>query len=294
AFKEQADGLKKNIFSNKDFINIDRIAFKNPLGTFHIKKIPNTLTPWKLIFPRELSAEKETIESIFEILKNVKTKKIYPQEPINMANFSLNNPLIEIELFYLDGKRNKLLLGLINPIDNSTYIVKANDGVIYHVDALKGPLETLDFTNFIDSKIIALDRNDINSIKIYNGPIKKRRVQLHMKKKKGNWYDKRGKILDQKKVTKYIESLLSLKSSFILDKMDDKARKKINAYLSNPLYSMEITDKNDNVITYKISSLVNSLPGIKIERRQNFIIEASHRNHPLLFNKKDLNYFTKR
>ena len=285
AFKGSSDDRYKVLFNDKDFLNIDRIAFKNPLGTFHIKKIPNALTPWKLVFPRELSAEKETIENILEILKDVKIRRVYPQEPINMANFSLSNPLIEVEIFYLDGKRNKFLLGLINPIDNSTYIMKANDDVIYHVDALKGPLETLDFTNFIDSKIIALERDAISSIKIYNGNLSGR-PKLYMKKKGDQWYGRKDRILDQKKVIDYIDSLISLKSSFILDKIEMKAQNKINFHLSNPLYSMEITDNNNNVITYKISPVISSLPGIKVERRQNFIIKSSHRDHPFLFNKK--------
>ena len=293
AFKNDVQGKYKILFDNRKLSRVDKISFKNPLGTFHLKKISNTHSPWRLSFPRELTASSDTIDHIFEILKSVKIRKIYQQDIINMANFSLSNPLIEMELFYNDGNKHKLLFGLINPIDNSTYITKSGTDVIYHVDALKGSLETLDFANFIDSKIMALNQEEIISLKIYRGPLKRGRPQLSMKKKEDQWYGSNGKKLNSQKAVNYIKSLTELKSSFILDKISEKAQVKIKNHLSTPLYSMEITDQNNNVITYKISAIINSLPGIKIERRQNFIIEASHRNHPFLFNKEDLSHFSK-
>ena len=293
AFKNDDHGQHQTLFGNNEFSNVDKISFKNPLGTFHLIKMDHNLTPWQLSFPRELSADRETISYIFEILRSVKIRKVYQQDLINMTNFSLSNPLIEMELFYNDGQRYKLLFGLINPIDNSTYLTKSDSGVIYHVDALKGSLETLDFSNFIDSKIIAFNQDDINSLKIYRGRSKNRRVQLAMKKEDKKWYGAKRRELDQKKAINYIKTLTSLRSTFILDKVNEKAQEKIDRYLTTPLYSMEITDNDNNVVTYKISAIIHSLPGIKMEKRQNFIIEASHRNHPFLFNKEDLTSFSK-
>ena len=248
------------------------------------------MTPWRLTYPRELPASSDALENIFETLSNVKIRKIYQQDLINISNFSLNRPLIQIEFHYQD-KKNKLSFGLINPIDDSTYVMRSDTNAIYHVDALSRPLETLTFSNIIDSKIISFNQNDIKSIKIRISD--RRKILLSVIKNEHEWKNQKGVSLNREKIEEYIKSLLSLKSSLILDKVSEKAQRRINHYLSNPLYSMEVMNQKGVMITYKISSIITSLPSVKMEKRQYFIVEASHREYPFLLEKNHLHLFSK-
>ena len=215
---------------------------------------------------------------MLNVLKDIKIRKIYQQDPINKSNFSLDTPLIEIELFHENESVNKLLFGLVNPIDNSTYVMKSGMEAIYHIDGLKDTLETFDFVNFIDSRIIAFDPDSIHSLSIHS--VKNRRsrnkkkhqkkLKLSIKRNKNQWYGPKGtkkQILNTQKVLDYLTSLSSLKSSFILDEVSDKAKKQIERYLDSPLYILEVSDKNENAVTYKISPIITSLPGVKMEKR---------------------------
>jgi hypothetical protein len=57
---------------------------------------------------------------------------------------------------------------------------------------------------------------------------------------------------------------------------------------------LEIKNKEEELITYTVSPIINSLPQIKTEVRQNFIIQSSARDYPFLLNKDALKLFEKR
>lgn len=281
------------LFDNREFDRVNKISLSNRLDTFHLERSQEEKSSWKLTFPRELPANKLTIDKIFNALKLIKIEKVYSQDPIHISHFDLDNPLMKITLFDDTKKSETLQLGLINPIDNSAYIMLLESDLIYQVVDLDLSLIKFDLGDFIDSRIFTPSLDSISSVRIFRGNKKLGSVSLQVKSEKGEWIGKNGKELNRDKINDYLTKLSKLKSNFILDKRSEKLENRLKKTLTRPLYTIEIEDRNNNTFTYLVSSVISSLPDIKMEKRQNFIITASNRKHPYLMNKEYLNLFGK-
>src|SRR5690606_3125203 len=128
--------------------------------------------------------------------------------------------------------------------------------------------------------------------KIFKGK-KTNAPQLTFNKKDNLWFDDSGKELELERVNTYLSHVYDLKSHIILDKLTEPMEKTLEKYLEAPLYTLVIDYGSNNIITYSISELVNSFEGLKIEKKQMFIVKISNRKHPYLLQKDHLSLFMK-
>lgn len=269
---------------------VQSIELSNRLGDFTLSKLKSN--SWTLTSPRNLPSNQKTVENIVKVLKEIKIRKILPKDAINISNYSLDAPLMKLKLHYFGGKESTLSVGLVNPIDRSTYLTFSNKDAIYHVDSLKGSLESLNLANFIESKIFTQDKKEVTHLKIYRGKLPSANTRLSLTRVKNNWENDSKKTVDPKSVEIYLTSLLNLKSSLILDKRTEKLDKSLEKYFKSPSYTVEVATKSEKVF-YEISYLINTIPDIKMEKRQTFIIKASNRLHPYIVEKNKLPLFQK-
>jgi len=283
------------VFKKDDLKKISTIVFKNSLGTFHINKSDKEIiSPWELKFPRELPARKDTVSSIMESLEKLKIRKIYKRDPINISNFSLDPPLMEFTLIDKEKNQLNLQLGLVDSITNSTYIALKDQDIIYQINSIPFPLEKMDLSDFIETKIFTTDYNDIKAFKMFQRlgrTYKSKKISLS-KNRDEKWIGSRGYPYSEEATNKFLDKFLNLKSTIILDAVTEALKKKIERYTSNPLYSITIEEKKGEELQYQISTLIGSLPGIKMEKGQYFIIKASNRRFPFLVHKDSFSIFS--
>jgi hypothetical protein len=269
---------------------IESFSIKNRLGEFQLQREADR---WKLISPRDMPADPVTIGKILESLKKIKIRKIFQIDPINISNYSLDAPLIEFNLGYPNQKKQNLKIGLINPIDNSTYITTSENDAIYHVDSLEHSLEKFNLSDLIDSKIFAQNNKTVKEVKIFRGHLNSKNLQLKLVRTGADWQGKSQKLLQLEKVEKYLDSLFSLKSLMILDKVSENLKIQIDKKLRTPLYTIIVKDNSDNEVKFIVSSLINQLPDLKLEKRKNFLISASDRSYSYILSKENLVHFSK-
>jgi hypothetical protein len=274
------------LFNDKDIKNIEVLSLQTGLVDFTVK---NESGHWIMTSPREIDANDETIGQILESLRNIRIKKIYPRDEINKANFSLNNPLSKVTLTYPDTKKRVLSFGLVNPINNTTYVSLDSEDAIYHVNLLSFRFEKTELANVIDSRIFSSTAKEVARLQISSRDSK----TLDIEKNKNIWYSGK-RQLQSEKVETYLNELLSIKSAVILDRKTDRLSKKLSSYLDRPYFKMTLQNNKGEEITYDVSFIVNSLPDINIERKQNFIIRASNRKHPFLVHKNYMKHFYKK
>jgi hypothetical protein len=279
--------LPKSLFFQENLHSATKIQLKNRLGEFHFEKSDKG---WEIILPRRLPTRERPLNFVFKTLKNIRIKKVYPKDNLTLSSFSLDNPVIEITLIHQDGDRDEIKFGMIDSISSSTYLMLSDSSWLYQVDLLDYPLERLDLADFINPKIFTQSPDNIASLKIY----RRGQLKLQLTRKNKDWWGKRGRKLKTTLVNKYIKDLTQLKSNVILDEMSTKVKDRVDSYLTSPLFKIEIQDRSKITYTYNISTVINSLPDIKIEKSQSFIISASNRKHPYLLNKKYLRFFSKR
>jgi hypothetical protein len=244
-----------------------------------------------MISPRKLPANSSLVKTILKDLNNVQIRSVHSNDPINIANYSLDSTSLEVTLISSNDKSSTLKFGLVNPLDNSTYVSLSDQSAIYHIDNISTTLNTLDLASFVDTRIFTFDQSSIQKIKIYRGEVSSRNLNFLAEKNETNWVGQQNTLLKMEAVMEYMGELADLRSPLILDKVNEDMAKAISEYLEKPAFMIKIEDTNKNVYTYKVSGLVRSLPGVKLEKWQNFIIQPSNREFPYVLNKKVLGLF---
>ncbi|MBT7609727.1 MAG: DUF4340 domain-containing protein [Bacteriovoracaceae bacterium] len=283
------------LFQEDDIANIDQVLIHNRLGDFVIKRKPGSFANiWELSEPRQLPASQPVVNRILRTLRGIRIRKFYPKGSINLANFSLDAPRMYFELFNKDGPKVKIYFGLVNPIDNSTYLMTSDKDSIYHIDSLNTSVEKLGLSDFVDSHIFSFSKKQLTSIKIFRGsntqvnPLNPQLSVLHGPK---GYKNKSGLLLEPNKVEKYLSELLALKSIYILDKITEKLANKLDSILSKPFYTVQVKTTSGEDITYTISTVVSNLPDLKIDKKQTFIIKASNRKYPTILDRTNFKLF---
>lgn len=284
----KVENTYSNIFNAKDFGTIVEVNLKNRLGSFDLKSVEGK---WKLLNPREIDAKIEAVNLIIQKINELKIIKIYEKDAINLSNFSLEQPSITIALKNNKGKNLTYSFGLLNPIDNTTYVTSSNEKVIFQVNSLGRRLETMSLSNFLDSKIFSIPFDQITGYSITRGNSKN--AQLKLTKEKEGWKSSTGRLLEEAPLKKYFEGLSNLSSTLIIDEIDEPLKAAIDEYLETPLYIIEFVDANSKKTKFEVSKYVRSLPNLNIEKRKNILVRSSDKKHIYLFSKDTIPHFQK-
>ncbi len=259
------------------------IEFTNRLGTFVLKKQNNS---WLLIEPRVIPAKEQTISTILTSIENISIKTIHQLEPINIQSFSLNNPVMTIKLITKLDELIEVKVGLINPIDETSYMTVSGHNRIYQTDLSTQNLEGFDLADFIDANVFSSELNQIRRFEIFRGNESK---SWHSFTVENNlWSSNRYNSVSQDKIGKVLQSILNIKTHKIIDQMNEELKNLITNYLENPQFTIKLVTNSGKEITYKITYLLKELKELKIEKKSYVIISASDRPYPYIVHKKFL------
>ncbi len=284
----------RSLFRPGQILGVREVILKNNLGTFHFGRAatdPNT--PWTMISPRQLPANSNLLKNILSDLNKVQIRSVHQNDPINIANYSLDSTSLQITLIDSNQKESTLKFGLINPLDNSTYVSLSDQDAIYHIDNITTTLNTLDLANFVNTRIFSFDPQKVSKITIYRGLKEDKKVNFLIEKKEINWFGQGDRRLNTEAVQQYLSQLTELKSSLILDEITEDLQKGIDEYLTKPAFEMIVETEAGAEYSFLLSGLVRKLPGIKLEKYQNFIIQPSNRKFPYVLSRKMLETFQK-
>lgn len=279
------------IYNPSEIASINRLQFENQLGSVELeKRSDNNL--WNLSKPRLLRANMETVQNILQALLDIKVLKIIRVDPINISHYSLDKPSLKITITNTEGKQQIMEFGFINPIDGSTYLKHSDHNDIFHIKAPSISLPSLVLTDFINSKIVPVAIEDIKQIQIFKGSIKQNQIHLSLSKVNEEWQGVNQRLLSTTKVKDFLTQLTELKTQTILDRITPNMQEVLDKALATPLYSMIVEDRQGQSATYTISGIINSIPDVKMEKKQNVIIQVSDRLSPYVVNKDVIKIFT--
>ncbi|MDP7322184.1 MAG: DUF4340 domain-containing protein [Bacteriovoracaceae bacterium] len=279
--------LTKSPVDQRFLENIDALSFKNRLGEFSVKKEKDG---WYLQKPRVVPAKEKTIKQIINTLANIKIITIHKHEPINFQSFSLDRPVMDINLISKDQEKINVKIGLINPIDNTSFLTVSGHNRIYQTKLFENKLAALELSDFIESEIFSMELAKIKEFKLYHN--KNSQPYNHFSQNQGSWMAKKYKVVNNTRVAKAIEDILKTKTHMIIDKQDEKLKNFINNYLKAPLYRIKVVLNNGKTVDYKVTHLIRSISDLKLENKQFFIMTASDRPYPYIISKNFLNRFS--
>ena len=284
--QSSATGLLENPVTSRIIKNTVSLRFKNRIGEYKLTKENDG---WFMQEPRVIPAKEETIQRVLKSLSQIKIHTVHQFEPINFQSFSLDNPIIEIDLYTNLNEKYLVKIGLMNPINNTSYMTVSGHNRIFQTNLFKGRLEKLELSDFIESQVFSKNISEIKSFKLYQGRSNSPFNELTFKN--DQWQTRKYKVISNEKLAKKLEDIFEINTHMIIDQADEDLRTLLDNYLKNPQYRIEITTNQDEKITYEISSLMKAIPELKLEKRQFFIMSASDRKYPYIINKNYLEEF---
>jgi hypothetical protein len=289
----EASGMA-TLFKTNDLLPVIKISLKNKSGIFIFERIEkNQISPWHMTSPRNVTANSVFIEKLFNSLATIKIKNVFPSDQITLSNFSLEKPNATL-VFESNGPRKTINIdiGLLNTIDNTTYIRISGKNSIYQTQVPSVSLENATILDLIESKIFSIDLESINSFKItFN---KKISLGFNIHKKSNSWVNNEDLPLIQDKVEEYFQELSTIKSSFVLDSQTDQQKKQISYLIRSPEITLTALDNNKNLITYRISSLISSFPDLDLKNGPYFLVTISNNQTAYIVKKEFLDLFNKK
>lgn len=269
--------LQDKLFSINDLAKIQRISLKNKSGEYLFERTQNSQTPlWQMISPRDIPANSSFLLKLMNALSSIKIIKNFPDEKLNISNFSIDKPTSTLNLTEQNGHVTTIVFGLMNTIDNSTYLKISGRNGIFHVEAPNVQLENASVADLIESQIISINLETTVNFKIFRGNKKNGKPQLEIIKDAENWYDHEKNLLSNEKVNEYLQELLALRSSFIIDKQTDAQKRQITNLGKNAEYIISIEDNKANITDYNISGIIRDLSDIDLKHEEYFIVTASN------------------
>lgn len=263
------------VFNNKELDNITRLALKNKSGEYIFERTDASVDSiWHMTSPKEISTNSVFIEKFFSSLKTIKTKKLLVDDKANNSNFSLDKPTAILTLSDSSQKSLILSVGIMNTIDNSTYMKISGKSGIYHVEAPSLSLENITLADLTESTVFDVPLSSISSFKIFkkNTPT----PQFDVYKKEGKWVTANEVVVDTVRLEDMLDDFIALKSSHLLDEQTEAQKKQVQKIISPAEFIVKIDTIDNKNFSYQISGSIKSLPDVPLNDELHFLITENH------------------
>lgn len=278
------------VFSNKELENVTHLSLKNKSGEFTFERADTqSSSQWHMTSPRDISVNSVFVEKLFSSLNVIKTKKLLDDNQANNSNFSLEKPTAILTLTNDKNQSIILSVGIMNTIDNSTYMKISGRTGIYHVEAPSISLESITLADLVESSVFDINFNKMTSFKIFKKSSATPAFEIH--KKEGIWVTAENLPLDIKRLEDMIDDFASLKSSFTVDAPTDAQKRQAQSLIANAEFTVKIDQAEGTALLYKISNVTKSLIEVPLKDEAHFIINENHSPVIYVVKKDFLNLF---
>ncbi|MBF0314529.1 MAG: DUF4340 domain-containing protein [Oligoflexia bacterium] len=276
------------------FVGLNKITLENKQETIHLELTNSAANPsesvWELKKPREALANPKNINNILLALKNLKVRKNFHLDKINITNFSIDRPAITLTLENANKKSLQIKIGLVNSIDNTAYIFVSSQNSILQIDIPTFPLETLTTGQLIDARIIPITVSNIEQLQIYNQKRDKKNLLLSLTQNPNNqeWINNADpttpKVIPSKVIAPLIDNTLAYQGTLILDRPSEDLKKIMEKYLNSHQYIIDITTIDKKLSSYSISTLISERLSEVKDLDKSAIVSSSTITAPILVN----------
>lgn len=278
------------IYANPVPINelqqLKNLKLTNKHGTFLFENTHpdgNLDGPWQMLEPQSLRLKNDVVRKMIDALSTIRVRNFHRLEPINITSFSLDNPTLTL-LFTNSKNRNfEIKMGLINPIDNSAYLSLSTQDQIYQIDPIEMALESYDLAQLVESKVLALNSDSLQSLEIYSNS----GLSLKLLKKENKWVDQSGEILSESKVIKFFDQLEGIKSFSILDKLNTDQQIFMEKAMATPSWGLKLISAQ-GVRSYVVGQVQGQMPGMNVIKNDTYALSTDEKQSFVLIEKEEL------
>lgn len=238
---------KLTFFKKSEFINLQKIIIKNSNSEFIFEKNQSQNNNWALTLPQKLEIDQNLLIELLSDTTSLTTIKILPQDEINKSNFALDNPTSQVTLIDTNNQSKILKVGILNTIDQTTYITLSDKKGIYHVEVNKLKFINLNLTDLNSQKIFSMDINQTAFFQIN----KKNSFTCSISNKNNIWKNQASLIIESLKIETFFKKLNDFK--FQNKKMAlNESKNEWNTEEKNLAFSISILNQSQIKNDYNI------------------------------------------
>ncbi len=278
------------IYANPVPINelqkLRNLRLTNKHGTFIFENThpDGDLTgPWQMLEPQALRLKGDVVAKIIDALNVIRVRNFHRLEPINVTSFSLDNPTLTLLFTNFRNKNFEIKMGLINPIDNSAYLSLSSQDQIYQIDPIEMALESYDLAQLVESKVLAVNIDSLQSLEIYEAD----GLKLKLLRKDNLWLDQNGVQLADAKIKRFFEKLEEIKSFSILDKLNTEQQVFMERAMATPAYSLKLISAQ-GVRSYIVAEVKGEIPGMTVVKSDTYALSTDERQSFVLIDRSEL------
>jgi len=197
---------------------------------------------WRLTYPISDKADRDEINKILNRLRNARAREFVEEEPEDLAEYGLDKPAFQIDLYLAPNKARKTLL-VGKKKDDRYYAKDEGRKPVFLVDKNVGEVLEQDLFKLRDKRVVSFERDRVQKIAL----VYRDSSLVCEKDTAGVWWivePKRAKAKSWR-VSSILTNLSTLKAKeFVSERPKSLAR----YGLSNPQITVEIFDKDGQVL----------------------------------------------
>lgn len=278
------------VFNSKELESVNKISLKNKSGEYIFERASLEVgSPWSMTSPKTVASGSVFIDKLFSNLITIKTKKYLPDTNSNSLNFSLDKPTATITLTDKNQKSYSLNIGIMNTIDQSTYVRISERKGIYHIEAPSESLENITINDLIESRIFDFNSSNISAFKITKKSSASPVIDLILRE--NSWTSNEGKTYNTKKVEEFLNDFFKIKSTLALDQQTEPQKKQTQKLLTTPDYRINIEMTDGKKINYLVSTPTKSLVDKALNDVPHILISDTESSIVFVINNENASFF---
>jgi Domain of unknown function (DUF4340) len=88
---------------------------------------------WEIVEPKPLAADDASVSPLVSTLASLDSERLVEEKAVNLAQYGLGDPSLEITVIRKDGQTHKLLLGEETPVGSGVFAKLENDARVFTV-----------------------------------------------------------------------------------------------------------------------------------------------------------------
>ena len=273
--KFRPESISSIILQNK--VHMLRLHRDNSGHWFSFNQEKNTKFP----------VREDFINGLVSTLSSLNLQKQFPNDSLNRANFSLNEPLVTLTITTAENKMIQMKVGISNPITKASYININESAKIFQIDMISNRILNFHQEQIFDDRIFSFNIAKLNSINFEWPQLPKKSILLAKGKQK--WVN----LLDVEIPTESVNSLLkvlrNIKSSKIIQSaVDEQTYQQAANTFTNPIFKISINFGSESYNFLGVKGYQREIASV-IKSNDFFLVKETSRNEISVMSREDFN-----
>lgn len=188
----------------------------------------------------QIPVREDFMNGLLSTISTLNLQKYYPNDSLNRANFSLNEPLATMTLSLSQNRNYRFKIGISNPISKSSYITINDSPKIFQIDMINKRIMNFQDEQIFDDRIFSFNLNKIESISVTWPQIQPEKV-IKLDKDEQRWVNQQNQDLNIENVNLFLKTMRNIKSLKIVQLQgDDQQFNNLTELLKKPLFKIEV------------------------------------------------------